>query len=216
MCGLLEYVSVCNEKGKGPGLWNASVRPHKTNVQVIGLLPHYLLLVQIFYLQIYSKKAKSCKALFYVTSVYYSCLDPLNEQSERILPNYGKEWDIILLVASLPCALAFLPSANSNFLHSSDSGKCQWWLVLLCLFIYFHSSRVFDNSAFFFPFSFILYNMGVLGAFDRVWQLLATVFEMFAFETVGKQSFTERSLWYLALPSELASILCDRADRILE
>lgn len=188
-------------------LQNATVRPHKTNVQVTGPLPHCLLLVQILYLQIYSKKAKSCEALFYVTSVYYSCLDSLNEQSERILPNCGKELDTILLVASIPCAFAFLPSANTNFLHRSDSGKCQRWLVLLCL-----SSFIFILPVFLIiqllsvSFSFILYNMDFLGAFDRVWQLLAVGFEMLASETIRKQHFTERSLWCLALPSELTSI----------
>lgn len=188
-------------------LQNATVRPHKTNVQVTGPLPHCLLLVQILYLQIYSKKAKSCEALFYVTSVYYSCLDSLNEQSERILPNCGKELDIIFLVASIPCAFAFLPSANTNFLHRSDSGKCQRWLVLLCL-----SSFIFILPVFLIiqllsvSFSFILYNMDFLGAFDRVWQLLAAGFEMLASETIRKQHFTERSLWCLALPSELTSI----------
>lgn len=192
------------------GTWllqNATVRPHKTNVQVTGPLPHCLLLVQILYLQIYSKKAKSCKALFYVASVYYSCLGSLNEQSERVLPICGKELDIILLVASIPCAFAFLPSANTNFLHRSDSRKCQWWLVLLCL-----SSFIFILPVFLIiqplsvSFSFILYNMDFLGAFDRVWQLLTAGFEMLASETVRKQSFTERSLWCLAMPSELTSI----------
>lgn len=108
-------MSVCNKNQKRT--WPseclgmivlATVRPRRANLQVIRPLPRHLLLFQTLYLQIYSEKANSYEALFYATSVYYSCLDSLNEQSESILPNYEKELDTILLVASIPCVFCFL------------------------------------------------------------------------------------------------------------
>lgn len=118
-CVWLAGVCVCQcaiRIRKGPGLQNAwgwsyvltTVRPRRANLQVIRPLPRHLLLFQTLYLQIYSEKANSYEALFYATSVYYSCLDSLNEQSESILPNYEKELDTILLVASIPCVFCFL------------------------------------------------------------------------------------------------------------
>lgn len=171
-----------------PGITLSTVRPHKGNLQVTGPLPRCLLLFRSLYLQIYTEKANSYEALFYGTSVYYSCLDSQNEQSESILPNYEKELDIILLIASIPCVLAFLPFASANSPRSLDCGKCQWWLGWLCFSSFIFILPVFlIIQLFFFPFSFILYNMDSLGAFDRVWQLLAAVFEMFAFELLGSK-----------------------------
>lgn len=146
-------------------------KTHRADLQLLRPLPCCLLPFQISHLQIYIKKGKLlcgtvcpntsncgfCQSLHNITSMYYSGLDSMSEQSKIILPNHEKELNTILLIACMHwfCCLALCKYKLSPQCIFSNDSHCSHCSSSTCLhlFSFFPASLIIPP----FSFSFILY-----------------------------------------------------------
>lgn len=144
---------MCNNTGEGRGLPSALGAPSSwEDTQLLRPLSHCLLLFQISHLQIYIKKGKLlcgtvcpntsncgfCQSLHNITSMYYSGLDSMSEQSKIILPNHEKELNTVLLIACMHwfCCLALCKYKLSPPCMFSNDSHCSHCSSSTCLHLF--------------------------------------------------------------------------------
>lgn len=128
-------------------------KTHRADLQLLRPLPRCLLLFKILHLQIYIKKGKLlcgtvfssmsncgfCQSLHNITSMYYSGLDSMSEQSKIILPNHETESNTVLLIACMHwfcffalCKYKLSHSAYSKMTVIAHIARVQLVFIYFC------------------------------------------------------------------------------------